>query len=121
MAAGDDYRTAIGYAFGGPWERKAGDHTVYTYSFKTIGLNGDVLIKVDFWDDDPDYFEIGPAYLINGKYSVWTSPDGEKSTKTITPSKVTRLGENVFQKSDKKSAPPKKKRTPEGETPEFDF
>lgn len=117
--ATDEYRTAIGFVFGGPFERTAGDHTVYTYSFSAVGMNGDVVVKLEFWDEDPDYLDIGSAYLISGKYQVWTSADGEKSSKSINVNKVVPLGENVVKRT--KKAAPKKKPTPKGETPEFDF
>lgn len=120
MATEDEYRTVIGFCYGGPYERKAGDHTVYTYSFSAVGLNGDVQLKLDFWDDDPDYIEVGPAYLISGKYSTWTSPDGEKSSKTLNVNKLVPLGESIIKAKGKRPAP-KKKPAPKGEAPEFDF
>lgn len=115
----DEYRDAFGRVFGGPFERTAGDHTVYTYSFSAVGLNGNTVLKLEFWDEDPDYIEIGSAYYISGKYQVWTSADGEKSSKSISPNFVVPIGENVVKK--RKQAAPKKKPTPKGETPTYDF
>lgn len=121
MATDKDYRTAIGWVWAGPYDRAAGDHTVYSYAFTAIGMNGDVDMYLDFWDDDPDYIDIGSAYLVSGKYIPWQNEDGSKSKKTINVNKIVQLGENLIKRGPKKTVPPKKKPTPKGETPEFDF
>src|SRR5665213_2922929 len=112
-----EYRTAIGFIYAGPFPRKAGEKTVNTYKLGGVGLNGDVDLKLDFWDKVPPYVVAGNAVLVSGKYSTWKSDDGEKSAKTIAVNKIIDLGSTTPLRDSgaRETAPRKKPSAPAAE------
>lgn len=112
----DEYRSALGWVYAGPYEREVttqgGSKTVVEYMLSALGLNGDVSIKVSFWDTVPSFVENGAAILVSGKFSTYEGKDkaGDiKITKTINVNKVTQIGKNELVRSAGNAAPVKRK------------
>lgn len=112
----DEYRSAIGFVFAGPWNREVttqgGSKTVVEYMLSAVGLNGDAQIKISFWDDVPAFVQNGAALLISGKFSTYEGKDKNgdaKITKTINVNKVVELGSNGLVRSAANAAPVKRK------------
>lgn len=112
----DEYRTAIGFVYAGPYTRdvttQGGAKTVTEYMLSAVGLNGDVSLKLSFWDDVPAFVENGAALLVSGKFSTYEgqNKDGDvKITKTINVNKITQLGKNDLVRSAANAAPVKRK------------
>src|SRR5665213_258421 len=116
-----EYRSAHGWIYAGPFERKAGEKTVVTYVMSAEGMNGDVTLKLDFWDKVPAGTEVGCLVFASGKYSTWKSDDGEKSSKTISVNKWKNFGPSELVKSGGPQAAPRKKPSAPAAEPEFDF
>lgn len=112
----DEYRSALGWIYAGPYERavttQGGAKTVVEYMLSALGLNGDVSIKISFWDDVPSFIENGAAVLVSGKFSTYEGKDKNgdaKTTKTINVNKVTQIGKNELVRSAGNVAPVKRK------------
>jgi hypothetical protein len=114
-----EYRTALGFVFHGPYEKDVttgqGVKKVIEYMLSAVGLNGDVVIKLSFWDSVPDFVKIGSAVLVSGAFDTYAGKDkegNEKTTRTINVNKIVELGENAIGRPGKQQVAPAKKRKP---------
>lgn len=112
-----EYRTALGFIFTAPSSREVtlqGEvKTVSDCMLSAVGLNGDVVLQLTFWDKVPEFVGVGQGVLVSGAFSPgkpWTDKEGnERQTKTISVNKIIGLGENQLVKGNTARPAPKKR------------
>ena len=124
--ADKEYRTALGFIFAGPYEKKVttgqGVKDVSEWMLSAVGLNGDVVIKLSFWEAVPDFVQVQAGVLVSGAYDTYEGTDKEgnaKTTKSINVNKIVPLGQNAISRSGGKQPAPK--RGPREKAPEADL
>ena|SRR5258706_8522567 len=128
MADTKEYRTALGFIYAGPFEREVttqgGVKTLTEYMLSAVGLNGDVELKLSFWDSVPDFVKVQSAILVSGKYDTYNGKDregNEKIQKTLSVNKAVPLGDNQLVRTAQSSKPAPKKRPVTDEDSDLGF
>lgn len=126
--ADKDYRSFIGRVYAGPWEREVttqgGVKTVVEYMSSGPGVNGDVEIKLSFWDAVPDYVQHGAILFVSGKFSTYPGKDkegNEKITKTINVNFCEKLGQNSLARTQGAARPAPKKAPVQDDSDDLGF